>query len=99
MHAGVRTALVVENDSKSTDLIHVQLAAEGFTVLHSASAEAALVIAAAQLHRQADALPRIPRGDCYGFGLIVRSRANRPSLMAVTMRGASAAASRPVNIW
>ena len=39
---GARTALVVEDDYKSADLIRVQLEAEGFTVLHAASAEAAL---------------------------------------------------------
>ena len=45
---GARTALVVEDDLKSADLIRVQLEAEGFTVLHSVSAEAALRIAAQQ---------------------------------------------------
>ena len=43
-----RTALVVEDDLKSADLIRVQLEAEGFQVLHAASAEAALVLAAQQ---------------------------------------------------
>jgi PAS domain S-box-containing protein len=47
-HAGTRTALVVEDDFKSADLIRVQLEAEGFTVLHAASAEAALVVAVQQ---------------------------------------------------
>ena len=46
--AGARTALVVEDDYKSADLIRVQLEAEGFTVLHAASAEAALVLAVQQ---------------------------------------------------
>jgi CheY-like chemotaxis protein len=46
--AGARTALVVEDDFKSADLIRVQLEAEGFEVLHAASAEAALVLAAQQ---------------------------------------------------
>src|SRR6185295_6143032 len=45
---GTRTALVVEDDLKSADLIRVQLEAEGFTVLHAASAEAALAIAVQQ---------------------------------------------------
>jgi PAS domain S-box-containing protein len=45
---GVRTALVVEDDFKSADLIRVQLEAEGFTVLHAASAEAALALAVQQ---------------------------------------------------
>jgi CheY-like chemotaxis protein len=46
--AGARTALVVEDDFKSADLIRVQLEAEGFKVLHAASAEAALVLAGQQ---------------------------------------------------
>jgi PAS domain S-box-containing protein len=45
---GSRTALVVEDDVKSADLIRVQLEAEGFTVLHAASAEAALELAVQQ---------------------------------------------------
>ncbi|MEO6066692.1 MAG: response regulator [Gemmatimonadales bacterium] len=46
--AGARTALVVEDDYKSADLIRIQLEAEGFTVLHAASAEAALALAVQQ---------------------------------------------------
>jgi PAS domain S-box-containing protein len=46
--AGTRTALVVEDDDKSAELIRVQLEAEGFTVVHAASAEAALVLAVQQ---------------------------------------------------
>jgi DNA-binding response OmpR family regulator len=42
---GTRTALVVEDDFKAADLIRIQLEAEGFRVLHAASAEAALVLA------------------------------------------------------
>jgi CheY-like chemotaxis protein len=45
---GVRTALVIEDDFKSADLVRVQLEAEGFEVLHAASAEAALVLAIQQ---------------------------------------------------
>jgi len=45
---GARIALVVEDDFKAVDLIRVQLEAEGFTVLHAASAEAALVLAVQQ---------------------------------------------------
>jgi PAS domain S-box-containing protein len=43
-----RTALVVEDDYKSAELIRVQLEAEGFTVLHAASAEDGLVMAQKQ---------------------------------------------------
>jgi PAS domain S-box-containing protein len=45
---GTRTALVVEDDLKSADLIRLQLEAEGFKVLHAASAEVALTLAAKQ---------------------------------------------------
>jgi CheY-like chemotaxis protein len=44
--AGV--ALVVEDDFKAAELIRVQLEAEGFKVLHAASAEAALALAIQQ---------------------------------------------------
>jgi PAS domain S-box-containing protein len=46
--AGSSTALVVEDDYKSAQLIRVHLEAEGFTVLHADSAEGALLIAAQQ---------------------------------------------------
>jgi signal transduction histidine kinase len=42
---GSATALVVEDDLQSAELIRVQLEAEGFKVLHAASAEAALILA------------------------------------------------------
>jgi PAS domain S-box-containing protein len=45
---GTRTVLVVEDDLKSADLIRLQLEAEGFKVLHAASAETALALAAQQ---------------------------------------------------
>jgi len=45
---GERTALVVEDDLKSAGLIGVQLEAEGFTVVHAETAEAALELAARQ---------------------------------------------------
>jgi PAS domain S-box-containing protein len=43
--AGPRTALVVEDDLNSAELIRLQLEAEGFTVLHVVSAEDALALA------------------------------------------------------
>ena len=45
---GPRTALVVEDDFKSAELIRLQLEIEGFTVVHAASAEAAIVLAVQQ---------------------------------------------------
>jgi CheY-like chemotaxis protein len=46
--AGARTALIVEDDDKSAQLIRLHLEAEGFRVLHATSAEAALVLAMQQ---------------------------------------------------
>jgi PAS domain S-box-containing protein len=46
--SGARTVLVVEDDSKSADLLRVHLEAEGFHVLHAISAEAALAVAMQQ---------------------------------------------------
>jgi CheY-like chemotaxis protein/nitrogen-specific signal transduction histidine kinase len=43
-----RTVLVVEDDVKAADLLRVQLEAEGFKVVHAASAEAALALAIEQ---------------------------------------------------
>jgi len=43
--SGARTALVVESNHESAEIIRVQLEAEGFAVVHAASAEQALVVA------------------------------------------------------
>jgi PAS domain S-box-containing protein len=64
---GSLTALVVEDDYKSADLIRVQLEAEGFTVLHAASAEAALVIAAKQPLALITLDIRLPNMDGWEF--------------------------------
>ncbi|HET6762506.1 MAG TPA: PAS domain S-box protein [Longimicrobiaceae bacterium] len=45
---GGRVALIVEDDAKSAELIRVQLEAEGFSVLHAATAEQALEMAPRQ---------------------------------------------------
>ena len=42
---GARTALVVECNDESAELIRVQLEAEGFTVIHATSADAAIAVA------------------------------------------------------
>ncbi len=42
---GARTALVVECNDESAELIRVQLEAEGFTVVHATSADAAIAVA------------------------------------------------------
>ena len=46
--SGERTALVIEADLKSFNLVRVQLESEGFLVLHAASSEAALTLAGQQ---------------------------------------------------
>ena len=46
--SGAPTALVVEDDPKSAELIRVQLEAEGFKVVHAATAESALLLAQEQ---------------------------------------------------
>jgi CheY-like chemotaxis protein/two-component sensor histidine kinase len=45
---GARTALVVEGDLKSADVIRLHLETEGFEVLHAVSSEAALALAVQQ---------------------------------------------------
>jgi PAS domain S-box-containing protein len=45
---GERAALVIDDDYQSAELVRLQLEAEGFTVIHAGSAEAALVIAVQQ---------------------------------------------------
>jgi PAS domain S-box-containing protein len=45
---GVRTALIVEDDLKSAQVIRLQLEAEGFTVIHATTAEEALDLAMRQ---------------------------------------------------
>jgi CheY-like chemotaxis protein len=46
--SGKRVALVIEDDVRSAELVRVQLEAEGFAVVHAATAEAALELATKQ---------------------------------------------------
>jgi PAS domain S-box-containing protein len=64
---GSLTALVVEDDYKSADLIRVQLQAEGFTVLHASTAEMALVLAARQPLALITLDIRLPNMDGWEF--------------------------------
>jgi PAS domain S-box-containing protein len=64
---GSRTALVVEDDYKSADLIRVLLEAEGFTVLHAATAETAMVLAAQQPLALITLDIRLPNMDGWEF--------------------------------
>jgi PAS domain S-box-containing protein len=64
---GGRTALVVEDDLKAAELIRVQLEAEGFKVLHAASAEAGLALAAQQPVQLITLDIKLPDMDGWGF--------------------------------
>jgi PAS domain S-box-containing protein len=64
---GSRTAMVVEDDYKSAELIRVQLEAEGFTVLHALTAEAAMVLATQQPLALITLDIRLPNMDGWEF--------------------------------
>jgi PAS domain S-box-containing protein len=63
----VRTAMVVDDDVVSADLIRIQLEAEGFTVLHALSAESALELAARQPLTLITLDIALPRMDGWDF--------------------------------
>jgi CheY-like chemotaxis protein len=63
----VRTAMVVDDDVVSADLIRIQLEAEGFTVLHALSAESALQLAARQPLTLITLDIALPRMDGWDF--------------------------------
>ena len=65
--AGSLVALVVEADPRSAALIRVQLEAEGFSVLHAASAEAALVLVNQQPLSLITLDVLLPDGDGWEF--------------------------------
>ena len=63
----VRTALVVDDDLTSADLIRIQLEAEGFTVVHALSGESALQLAARQPLALITLDIALPRMDGWDF--------------------------------
>jgi PAS domain S-box-containing protein len=65
--AGAPTALVVEDDFKSAELIRVQLEAHGFHVLHAASAEEALELVTKQPLQLITLDIMLPNMDGWGF--------------------------------
>ena len=65
--AGSRLALIVEDDLNSAQLIRVQLEAEGFTVLHAASGEEALLLAVQQPLALITLDINLPRMDGWEF--------------------------------
>ncbi len=77
---GSRTALVVEDDIRSAELITLQLEAEGFTVLHAPSAEAGLVLATQQPLSLITLDINLPNMD--GFEFLTRIK-QVPALMRV----------------
>ncbi len=64
---GAPTALVVEDDLKSADLIRVQLEAHGFSVVHAASAEEALQLVTRQPLQLITLDIMLPNMDGWGF--------------------------------
>ncbi|HEY0484013.1 MAG TPA: PAS domain S-box protein [Kofleriaceae bacterium] len=64
---GAPTALVVEDDFKSAELIRVQLEAHGFRVLHAASAEEALELVTKQPLQLITLDIMLPNMDGWGF--------------------------------
>ncbi len=78
--AGPRTALVVEDDLKSAELIRLQLEAEGFTVIQTGSAEAGLTIASQQCLSLIILDILLPNMD--GWEFLARLR-QVPSLIAI----------------
>jgi signal transduction histidine kinase/CheY-like chemotaxis protein len=64
---GAPMALIVEGDFKAADLIRLQLEAEGFEVVHAASAEAALALAVQQPLSLITLDIRLPHMDGWEF--------------------------------
>ncbi|MDB4917488.1 MAG: hybrid sensor histidine kinase/response regulator [Gemmatimonadetes bacterium] len=64
---GARTALVVESNYKAAELIRVQLEAEGFSVLHAASTDAAMSFATKMSLAVITLDVMMPDGDGWNF--------------------------------
>ena len=103
-----RMALVVEDNDKAADLVRLLLEAEGFTVLHAPSAEAALVMAPMQTLSLVTLDLELPGMDGWEFLLKMRESANLSHLPVVIIagvadsnvalsRGAVAAMQKPIS--
>jgi len=103
-----RMALVVEDNDKAADLVRLLLEAEGFTVLHAASAEAALVMAPMQTLSLVTLDLELPGMDGWEFLLKMRESADLAHLPVVIIagvadsnvalsRGAVAAMQKPIS--
>ncbi len=103
-----RMALVVEDNDKAADLVRLLLEAEGFTVLHAASAEAALIMAPMQTLSLVTLDLELPGMDGWEFLLKMRESADLAHLPVVIIagvadsnvalsRGAVAAMQKPIS--
>jgi CheY-like chemotaxis protein len=103
-----RMALVVEDNDKAADLVRLLLEAEGFTVLHAPSGEAALVMAPMQTLSLVTLDLELPGMDGWEFLLKMRESANLAHLPVVIIagvadsnvalsRGAVAAMQKPIS--
>ncbi|MEC5213702.1 PAS domain S-box-containing protein [Polaromonas sp. CG_9.5] len=82
-----RIALVVEDDDLAADLIRLMLEAEGFTVLHAASAEAALVVASQQTLSLITLDIKLPGIDGWEFLLRIRESGTSAQVPVVIISG------------
>ena len=102
------TALVIEDDERSADLIRLLLEAEGFHVLCAASAEAALLVAPRQPLSLITLDIRLPGMDGWNFLQRLREHADLTSVPVVVIasaddcllalaRGAAAVLQKPIS--
>jgi PAS domain S-box-containing protein len=103
-----RIALVVEDNDRAADLVRLLLEAEGFTVLHAASAEAALVMAPQQSLSLITLDIQLPGIDGWEFLARIRENSSLAQVPVVIIsglannnltltRGAAAVLQKPVN--
>jgi PAS domain S-box-containing protein len=81
---GARTALVVESNEESAELIRVQLEAEGFTVVHATSVEAAMAVAEKTTEPLALVTLDIMMPDADGW-MLLKTLKSTPRLKRVPM--------------
>jgi len=84
-----RIALVVEDDERAADLVRLLLEAEGFAVLHAASAEAALVLAPQQALSLITLDLQLPGIDGWEFLARIRENSTLSRVPVVIIAGAA----------
>jgi CheY-like chemotaxis protein len=82
-----RLALIVEDDERATDLIRLLLEAEGFAVLHAASAEAALELAPQEALSLITLDIQLPGIDGWAFLMKIRETSKLASVPVVIIAG------------